>query len=76
MFGNTGVFGLSKISIPDESDVTQEHDKGKRLGLYKYREEEKKERSDLKHFRLLFPSSIEFIDYVIRKCLTRPDACR
>ena len=42
MFGNTGVFGLSKISIPDESDVTQEHDKGKRLGLYKYREEEKK----------------------------------
>ena len=42
MFGNTGVFGLSKISIPDESDVTQEHDKGKRLGLYKYRKEEKK----------------------------------
>ena len=44
MFGNTGVFGLSKISIPDESDVTQEHDKGKRLGLYKYREEEEKKR--------------------------------
>lgn len=55
MFGNTGVFGLSKISIPDESDVTQEHDKGKRLGLYKYREEEKKREATSNISAFCFP---------------------